>query len=364
MAYRVLSINGGGMRGIYAAAYLEALENSFKHRLGKDSFDIGKGFDLIVGTSTGAIIGCGLAIGMHPSEIVKLYKDKGQRIFPQKLPSVKSKLDFSGLADMMLQLFNRPSFLRQGEEALRTALSEAFGDTTIKQVWDERKIALAITAVKMSNYKPYVFKTPHNIDSNGRDSNLKLVDVCLASSAAPLYRSLAAIDSKSDGAYEVFTDGGLWANNPVMVALIEALRILENLDRKDKSIEIYCLGSCGKPDGIMIEKDNLARGLQGWKFGGDAAQVSISAQENAFDFIADEIVKYLDRDIKIISFPSGQVNNDLMQYLDLDETREIGLLSLISKANTDADETNNFIRNYPDKGQLIIDLYNSMPQRN
>jgi patatin-like phospholipase/acyl hydrolase len=63
------------MRGIYAASYLEAMEHAFASRRGVDALDIGKAFDLIVGTSTGAIIGCGLAKGVHPTEMVKLYKD-------------------------------------------------------------------------------------------------------------------------------------------------------------------------------------------------------------------------------------------------------------------------------------------------
>lgn len=363
MPFRVLSINGGGMRGIYAAAYLQALEDSFKNKAGRNSFDIGKGFDLIVGTSTGAIIGCALAKGIPPSEIVKLYKENGQRIFPQKLPSVSGKTDVGGILNTLLQLFNRPSFLRLGEEALRGALSNAFGDMTIRHVWDERGIALAVTAVKMSNYRPCVFKTPHNVDSDGRDNNITLVDVCLASSAAPIYRSLAAIDVNSDGNYEVYSDGGLWANNPVVVALTEALRILDGRNQRDESIEIYCLGSCGKPDGLMIEKEKLARGLQEWKFGGEVAQVSIAAQEYAFDFIADEMVKYLGRDIKIVNFPAGQVNSDLMQYLDIDETRQIGLNSLVNKANTDAHETNTFIRNNRELGPLIEALFEAMPER-
>ena len=329
------------MRGIYSAAYLEALEATFIQRTGRESLDIGKGFDLIVGTSTGAIIGCGLAKGLRPSEMVKFYKDNGAKIFPQKLPTIKSKLDVSGISNMLAQLFNRPSFLRRGEDALIVALAEAFKEMTFKQVWDERKIALAITAVKMSNYKPRVFKTPHNIDTNHCDDNLTLVNACLASSAAPIYRSLAAIDYETDGAYEVYTDGGLWANNPIIVALTESLRILTDLKNKNEKVEIYCLGSCAKPDGLVIEKHNLARGLQHWKFGGDVAQVSISAQEYAFDFIAMELIKHLDREIKIINFPSGEVNNDLMQYLDIDETREVGLNSLINKAKSDAMETNN-----------------------
>lgn len=343
------------MRGIYAASYLESMEHAFASRRGVEALDIGKAFDLIVGTSTGAIIGCGLAKGVRPTEMVKLYKDNGAKIFPKKIPSGWN------VPGLFMQLFTRPIHLRRGEQALRAALKDAFGDVTVKQIWEERGIALAVTAVKMSNYEPCVFKTPHNADTFGRDNECTLVDICLASSAAPLFRSLAAIDHSSHETSNVFADGGLWANNPVIVAITESLRMLKERDMGNESIEIYCLGSCGKPEGNIIDKKNLARGLLGWRFGGDAAQVSIAAQEYAFDFIAQELTKHLKRGVKIINFPAGTVHGDLLNYLNIDETREKGLKALINKAKDDAEKTNSYIRNNPDYGPLIKDLFDSMP---
>jgi hypothetical protein len=343
------------MRGIYAAAYLEALEHTFASRRNVDALDIGKAFDLIVGTSTGAIIGCGLAKGVRPSEMVKLYKDNGSKIFRKKLPSGWN------LPGLLLQLITRPGYLRKGEESLRAALNDAFGDMTVKQIWDERQIALAITAVNMSNYEPCVFKTPHNKGTNFQDNESTLVDICLASSAAPLFRSLAAINHGEHGTSKVFTDGGLWANNPVIVAITEALRMLKEQNRENESVEIFCLGSCGKPEGNIIEKNRLARGLLGWRFGGEAAQVSIAAQEFAFDFIAQELSNHFTRSVKIINFPSGKVHGDLQNYLNLDETRKKGLAALINKAKDDASKTNSVIRTDEKYGSLINDLFESMP---
>jgi patatin-like phospholipase/acyl hydrolase len=85
--FRVLSIDGGGMRGIYSAAYLASLERAFCERRRCHGLDIGKAFQLIVGTSTGAIIGCALAKGKSPNEIINLYRSHGTRIFPRKMPS-------------------------------------------------------------------------------------------------------------------------------------------------------------------------------------------------------------------------------------------------------------------------------------
>ena len=67
--YRVLSLDGGGMRGIYTGAFLARLTDQFGRIRGESALDFGRGFDLITGTSTGAIVGCALAVGRPMSEI-------------------------------------------------------------------------------------------------------------------------------------------------------------------------------------------------------------------------------------------------------------------------------------------------------
>ncbi|QZO01761.1 hypothetical protein [Chenggangzhangella methanolivorans] len=97
-------------------------------------------------------------------------------------------------------------------------------DVTMLEVFEGRGISLAIPTVLMSEHRAWVFKkTPK---SGVRDDRYPLVDVCMATSAAPIYRSLAAIDDPNapDGPKQVFADGGLWANNP-MVGLVDALTV-------------------------------------------------------------------------------------------------------------------------------------------
>jgi uncharacterized protein len=352
MTFRVLSIDGGGMRGIYTASYLAALERSFAKTRGLTALDVGKAFQLIVGTSTGAIVGCALAVGgVVPSRIVDLYRLHGKEIFPRRMPS-----GFG--VDLLHQLRARPALLRGGETALRKALVGSLGKATIADVWQKRQIALAIPAVNMANYRAWVFKTPHNSGSNHRDNDHTLVDVCLASTAAPLYRSLAAIDHAGGRGFNVFADGGLWANNPVLVALAEALRMCA-ADQTD--IEIFCLGSCGKPEGEIIPKDSVHRGLADWKFGGEAAKVSIAAQEYAFDEIAQMLAAHLTRKVRIVRFPSSKIPGAMLQYLDLDETRVEGLDALVRQANADADMTNSEIQRGTDEGLRIDALFRSAP---
>lgn len=354
MAFKVLSIDGGGMRGIYTATFLEEVARAFSIKRGcPNGLDIGKAFQLIVGTSTGAIIGCGLAKGVSPADMACMYKDNGRLIFPKKMPS-------SFGFDLTSQMVTRPKHLKRGDAALRKALEGVFGGTTISQIWKDRHIALAVTAVNMSNFRSWVFKTPHDPESNHRDDDYTLVDICQASSAAPLFRSLAAIDNPNNSNYDVFSDGGLWANNPVIVAIVEALRMLPN---NEEEIEIFCLGSCGKPEGDIIKKNSVHRGLSEWKFGGAAATVSIAAQEFAFDMVAKMLIPHLNKKVKIIRFPTNKIPGAMLQYLDLDETRDEGLAALMRQAQNDADTCNSEVQNCSSDGIAIKKLFNSMPAR-
>jgi patatin-like phospholipase/acyl hydrolase len=160
------------MRGIYTATYLDRVGAAFAKRRGVDALDIGSAFNLIVGTSTGAIIACGLAHGVAPKDMTKLYREQGTAIFPLPVPT--------GILPVIPDHLQRPKALRSASEALRQALCNVFGDATLGEVYRRRGIALAIPAVEMSQHRSWVFKTPHLAGtSSRRDDDYSLVDVCL-----------------------------------------------------------------------------------------------------------------------------------------------------------------------------------------
>jgi hypothetical protein len=242
-------------------------------------------------------------------------------------------------------------------------LVNRLGTKTLAQVYAERGIALAIPAVEMSQHRGWVFKTPHLRDTNHRDDNYTLVDVCLATTAAPVYRSLATIDHPENhgGGFNVFVDGGLWANNPVLVGLIEALDLTES----GQEIHIFSLGTCPLPAGEQIPKASVNRGLKGWKFGGEAAGLAVDAQQFAFDNMAKKLARHVDRNCTVVRFPSEKVPAALIPYLSLDETRQEAINALINQARTDADMTNSKCA-YADadpEAALICALFDSAPPR-
>ena len=340
--FRVLSIDGGGMRGIYAATYLHSLSGGIrKRRQLNQELDIGKAFDLIVGTSTGGILACALASGISMDLVVGMYRSRGRDVFSLPLPS--SRMPWF-LKECVADHLRRPRALKAGNDALRAGLVEIFGKTTIKEVYQNRGIALAIPAIEMSSARSWVFKTPHLESSMGRDDDYRLVDVCLATSAAPIYRSLAIIErpgQTSAKSTSCFADGGLWANNPVLVGLIEAL----SMSGPEQAIEIFSLGTCPKPGGCQVRPGSEHRGLVDWKFGAEAASLSISAQEVAYDNMARLIADNLRKDCYTARLPQRPVSQDLLSYLGMDDTREEAIEALVEQAHLDADEANVWCQN-------------------
>lgn len=340
------------MRGIYTAAFLDRVCEQQAKRAGVAQLDLGLGFDLIVGTSTGAIVGCAAAVGCPMSKVVALYRDHGPNIFPHRI---------KGTLSALYRASRGRSFVRRGDKALRAALETVLDSTTLAQVYENRGISMSIPTVLLSDHRSWVFKkTPI---SGERDKDYSLVDICMATSAAPIYRSLAAVDvpGQSVGSKQVFADGGLWANNPVMVALTDALAIAY----PEQPIEIFSLGTCPRPEGEHITGDSVHRSLMGWRLGADVAPLAISAQEFAYDNMARLLAIQLGksgREVTTIRFPRKAVPASMMPYLALDDTRTEAMDRLTTQAHTDADLTMSACDDPNDaSGGKIAALLKSLP---
>ena len=125
----------GGCKGLYSAGLPAQLERDHEIRVDEH-------FDLIVGTSTGALIACGLAIGLRPRELVQLFRSKGYVIFPQ-----------SWWRDITHAFHSK-----HDQEQLRSALKEIFGDKTLADC----KRRLVVSAYWHDQDIPRLLKTPHS----------------------------------------------------------------------------------------------------------------------------------------------------------------------------------------------------------
>lgn len=199
---RVLSLNGGGIRGLFTISVLAEIEQIIENQSGISNVKVGDYFDLITGTSIGGILALGLAEGKSARELKEVFFSRGNEIFPQKN-------FFDGIIKSIKKLI-LPTY---SSSPLRETIVEMIGD---KITFNDLTRRVMIPTVNLSTGRPQFFKTPHNPNFT-RDGRLKLVDAALATSAAPTY--FAPHFWTDLGAY--FADGGLVANNPSFIGLHE-----------------------------------------------------------------------------------------------------------------------------------------------
>ncbi len=342
---RVLCLDGGGMRGLYTAAVLQNLASRFH----QSDIDIGSGFDLIVGTSTGAILASGLAAGVPLSTVVDLYAVEGKSIFTDPMPDLTRKFHLAGWVRRCL---TKPA---NSADHLKAVLTRIFGAETLGALFSRRGIGLCITSVDLLKESARVFKTGHVIDKN-RDDALRITDVCLASAAAPVFLPLARIEGSG-----VFVDGGLWANNPIMVGLVEALEIAG-----DRSIEIISIGTCPAPAGNIIAKSALNRGLWGWLFNTTTLSVSMNAQAHGSNNIARLLQPHLSkngRSVTIARLPQTAPSLDHAKYLKLDQASDLAISAFQELGQADAVAAYQLCQNGSQEGRLIRSAFEHMVKR-
>jgi patatin-like phospholipase/acyl hydrolase len=188
--FQILCLDGGGLKGIFAAAILAAIEED----LNTTAIDH---FDLIAGTSTGGILAIGLGLGLRPREILDFYVNEGKTIFSDRFRKAS------------LQQYGTNKF---PAAPLATALKKHFKE---KRFGDSTK-RLLVPAYNLGENDLYIFRTAH-CENLKRDYKVPAWKVALSTSAAPTYFPCAReIDSLR------LIDGGVWANNPSMVAITEA----------------------------------------------------------------------------------------------------------------------------------------------
>jgi len=192
--FSILSIDGGGVRGIFVAALLDRLERDLGTRIADH-------FDLIVGTSTGGIIALGLGAGMSPASILDFYVDNMKTIFPGRRRA----------------LLGKPASLLRAKyppDGLRAAVQKAFGD----EVLGDSRVPLVIPSYNIGENTVYLFKTPHH-ERLRRDWSVPMWQVAMATSAAPTFFPAFSLPEE----HVRLVDGGVWANNPSMVGVVEAV---------------------------------------------------------------------------------------------------------------------------------------------
>ena len=346
--FRVLTIDGGGVRGLYTATVLRNLARWFAKRRGCGPLDVGAGFDLIAGTSTGGILACGLAAGVDVANIVDLYRVEGPKLFADPIPSGRFALGM-----WMARHLSTPA---NEAAVLRAALERIFGETTLATVWEARHVALCIPTVNARTHQPRVFKTPHD-RSRQRDDDWRLVDTCLATSAAPIVLPLAVCADPEDRSIEhAFADGGLWANNPVLVGLVEALRVVE----RGRPIRVLSVGTCCPPVGRVVDRGRW--GLAQWQVGITALEMSLDAQSAGHNHMAQFIARCLP-DCAVTRLPDAPVSAQHSSVIGLDRASETALSALADLGDRAANDVMGEVTRATPLGQEVAEFFDALPER-
>ena len=204
--FRMLSIDGGGIRGLIAARVIARLEELISGEAGEER-RLADCFHMFAGTSTGGLLALGLTVPdpadptrprLTGSDLVELYLSEGPRIF----------------GDTLHKLLSLGGWIAPKHSAARfeRALRDRFGDARLRDALRE----LIVTSYDMSEPGPHFFKRWRARESGERDA--EMTEVGLSTSAAPTYFPSHGLDGRA------LVDGGLFAANPSVAAVVEALK--------------------------------------------------------------------------------------------------------------------------------------------
>ncbi len=270
--YHVLALSGGGYRALYTATILK----EFEQVLGRP---IASHFDLICGTSAGGLLALGLASEIPASEMKSLFENQGKQIF--------------GSRDFMLKRLGFLTRAKHSNAGLRSVLEQRFGKTTMGDL----KHRVLIPAVNYTTGRGQFFKTPHHTTFE-LDHRMSLVDVALATSAAPVY--FPSVRNERG----VFVDGGLVGNAPGLFGLHEVRTFLA--PKQDVCVRVLAIGTMTVGATVSGGKD-LDQGIVGW--GSSLFDLVISAQESSVDYMLTQSLgdSYFKIDDQVTPQQSGDV---------------------------------------------------------
>lgn len=298
--FKILTIDGGGIKGLYSSTIIEHLEQRFGA--------VGDYFDMICGTSTGGLIALCLALKIPAIEISKIYVEQGETIFPKR----------SKIGGIIRQTIGHGKF---SEKPLKAVLESIFQD---KKVADLNNL-VCIPSYSLTDGRPWVFKRDHG--KLDRDNNTSLVNVALATSAAPTYFPLCEIPDYDD---KQFIDGGVWANNPTLVGIIEALTYFVGKGKEFDSLEILSVSSlnntAGKPIGL-----NRYRSFVDWR--NDLFDTALIGQSHFTHYFMTKLCDINDIKIDYARIPSEHISAEQQHLVQLDCANRKAIQFIKGKGN-------------------------------
>ncbi|MBY3155210.1 patatin-like phospholipase family protein [Rhizobium laguerreae] len=247
--FQVLSLSGGGYRGLFSAMIVEEYEK----RAGKPLREC---FDLVAGTSIGGILACGIAAGIPAATIREAFERRGKGIFERRI----------GLPGGLSVRIPRLGILgaRYSRAGLERAVEDTLGEAVGMRIADVAK-PLVVTAVSATNGGHVLF------DSRASDSmkDVTLREVALSTSAAPTYFPEFNIGGNS------LIDGGVIANAPDAVAMLKSMAVF---GQRPEEIRMLSIGTAGGVTGEVF-RDGRSAGVLKWMVARNLFGLTVGAQQ-------------------------------------------------------------------------------------
>ena len=214
--FRILCLDGGGIKGAFTASVIANLN----HMMGGG---FSKHFDLITGTSTGGLIALALGLGKSPEEILEFYVKDGPELFGHEGVYQRVSMAIRGMIQP-----------KHSSERLKQSLHRVFGDKRLGHSANR----LVIPSFNCLDGSLVMFKTAHH-PLLVKDYVEFARDVAMATSAAPTY-----FQASRSGVGKSYIDGGVWANSPIVVGILEAIY---KLDKRPSEIDVLSIGTTAEP---------------------------------------------------------------------------------------------------------------------
>ncbi|MGK7927480.1 MAG: patatin-like phospholipase family protein [Spirulina sp.] len=227
MVYRILSLDGGGMRGILSAKLLALIEREIHILTGQTLQEY---FHFVAGTSTGSILASGIAIGKTGEQLVQLYHERGREIFPYW--GGQGYLAPQRLSLLVQHGLSAPKFSHRG---LKKVLQDELGETTLAEIHNNNTSPrLLIPTYDTADRKPIFFKT---WKTQKWYAGVPIWEACVCSASAPTF--FPAYPLEYGEKTHSMVDGGVGINNPAACAIAEAIV----LGYKLEDIRVLSLGT-------------------------------------------------------------------------------------------------------------------------
>ena len=195
---RILAIDGGGIKGYFTAYAIKKLKEEYNINL----YDY---FDMFVGTSTGALLAASIAKKVNVDKIFQMYDDNTLGIFAEK--------------NTIAEQLKKPFMPTYKSKNLRKIIIDEIGEESISKFEKEVKKIFIFTSMNFTEGKPVTYGSSHFQYINKKYNDISMVDVLLSSTAAPFYFEPV----RDEYTHDYLSDGGSWANNPSLAAIVLAV---------------------------------------------------------------------------------------------------------------------------------------------